>query len=245
MSRNARIKSESGFYHVMIRGIGRQLLFEDDNDYDRFLETMKRYLNEHAIEIHAYCLMENHVHLLMRDLQNELDLFMKRLEGSYAYYFNHKYERVGTLFQDRFRSEVIESDAYFADVLRYILQNPQNAHICATDAYRWSSYAETVNGGGIVQTDYAVEFFGGKEKLLAYVLEPGKDNCLDLNPVPVSDNHAREIIRKQLHIENGIQLQSYGKKERDDALRVLKKHGMSVRQIERLTGINRGIVLKA
>ena len=243
MARNARIKSESGFYHVMIRGIGRQILFEDDDDYNRFLETLKRYLDEHAIEIHAYCLMDNHVHLLIRDLQNELDLFMKKLEGSYAYYFNHKYERVGPLFQDRFRSEVIEDDAYYAIVLRYILQNPQAAHISAADTYRWSSYA--VNGGGIIQTDYSVAFFGGKEQLLAYILEPNEDSCLEPFPVPISDNHAKEIIRNQLHIESGTQLQSYDKAARDDALHTLKECGLSVRQIERLTGINRGIVLKA
>ena len=229
----------------MIRGIGRQILFEDDDDYNRFLETLKRYLDEHATEIHAYCLMENHVHLLIRDLQNELDIFMKKLEVSYAYYFNHKYERIGTLFQDRFRSEAIEDDAYFAVVLRYILQNPQAAHISAVDTYRWSSYTETVNGGGIIQTDYAVEFFGGKEQLLAYILEPNEDSCLEPFPIPISDNRAREIIRSQLHIVSGTQLQSYEKAAGADALHTLKECGLSVRQIERLTGINRGIVLKA
>ena len=78
-----------------------------------FLDTLKRYCDEHKIEIHAYCLMENHVHLLIRDAHNELDVFMKKLQGSYAFYFNHKYERVGTLFQDRFKSQPVADDAYF------------------------------------------------------------------------------------------------------------------------------------
>ena len=85
----------------MIRGIGKQILFEEDNDYKRFIFTMKKYMNIHEVRIYAYCLMENHVHMLISDPKDEMDVFMKKLEGSYAFYFNHKYERIGTLFQER------------------------------------------------------------------------------------------------------------------------------------------------
>ena len=73
--------------------------------------------------------MENHVHLLLRDTKDQLDLVMKKIAGSYAYYFNHKYDRSGHLFQDRYGSEVVEDDAYLMTVIRYIHRNPEKAGI--------------------------------------------------------------------------------------------------------------------
>ncbi len=85
MARLARKKSESGIYHVIIRGIGKQILFEDRADRLRFLKAVQRYRSELSVSLYAYCLMENHVHLLLYDPQNDLDLFMKKLEGTYAF----------------------------------------------------------------------------------------------------------------------------------------------------------------
>ncbi len=99
MPRLARQKSETGFYHILLRGVGRQNIFEDDEDKQRFLETLERYKKELNFELHAYCLMGNHVHLLIKDVANQLDQIMKKIAGSYAYYFNRKYERVGHLEQ--------------------------------------------------------------------------------------------------------------------------------------------------
>ena len=68
----------------MLRGIGKQILFEEDEDFKRFLLPLKRYLNENKVQLHAYCMMENHVHMLIKDPQNELDVFMKKPESSYV-----------------------------------------------------------------------------------------------------------------------------------------------------------------
>ena len=112
MPRRARTISNSGYYHVVMRGIGKQILFEERADYLRFLETLERYLSEEPFDVLAYCLMENHVHLLLHT-QSGLERIMKRIAGSYAYYFNNKYERSGHLFQDRFSSEPIDSDSFW------------------------------------------------------------------------------------------------------------------------------------
>ena len=90
MQRAARQKSESGYYHVILRGIGKQILFEDDEDNERFPSTAQRCRMELGFELVAYCLMENHVHLLLHDTKDRLDLIMKKIAGSYAHYFNHK-----------------------------------------------------------------------------------------------------------------------------------------------------------
>ena len=109
----------------MIRGIGKQILFEDDKDRLRFIDSLEKYKAEESILLHAFCLMENHVHLLVQDTCGKLDLFMKKLEGSYAFYYNRKYERTGTLFQERYKSEPVDSDPYYMSVLRYIIRNPE------------------------------------------------------------------------------------------------------------------------
>jgi len=90
MPRTARQKSATGFYHILLRGVGRQNIFVDDEDKQRFIETIARYKKELNFELHAYCLMNNHVHLLIKDATNQLEQIMKKIAGSYAYYFNVK-----------------------------------------------------------------------------------------------------------------------------------------------------------
>ena len=112
MPRTARQFSHSGYMHVIIRGNGKQILFEDYEDHYFFLSILKRYCEETEVRILAYCLMENHVHLLVHDLEGNTSQMMKKIGVSYSGYYNRKYERTGHLFQDRFRSELIEDEAY-------------------------------------------------------------------------------------------------------------------------------------
>ena len=102
MPRIARRASASDTYHVILRGVGRQIIFEDDLDRTKFMCKMADYLDECGGIIYAWCLMDNHVHLLVRMPLDKLSLMMRKLCTSYSRYFNGKYERVGHLFQDRF-----------------------------------------------------------------------------------------------------------------------------------------------
>ena len=246
MPRTARKRSESGYYHVLIRGIGKQNIFEDDEDRQRFIDTLQKYKKELKFEIHAYCLMGNHVHLLIKDIENKLDLILKKIEGSYAYYFNWKYERVGHLFQDRFKSEVIEDDGYYLTVLRYIHQNPVKAGLGRIEEYKWSSYSEYVSSSGMTDTGFALNLLGGKEKYIDFMNETNKSNCLEITyPNRLTDEKAIVIIRKKYKVKNAQAVQEFPIEKRNQVLHQLKKEGLSVRQISRLTGLNRGVVLKA
>jgi len=118
--RAARIKSENGIYHIIMRGINRQVLFETDQDCTRFIETLQRYKEICKYKLYAYCLMSNHVHLLIRECEEPLETVMRRICGSYVLWYNKKYDRIGYLFQDRFKSEPVADDIYFLTVLRYI-----------------------------------------------------------------------------------------------------------------------------
>ena len=143
MPRVARIKSSTGIYHIMIRGINQQNIFSYDDDYKRFLVILAKYHRQSNYEIYAYCLMGNHIHLLLKEGKESLATSMKRIGTSYVYYYNWQYDRKGHLFQDRYKSEPVEDDAYFLTVLRYIHQNPLKAGLSDDiSSYPWSSYSE-------------------------------------------------------------------------------------------------------
>lgn len=160
MPRAAREKSSTGIYHVILRGMNRQTIFEDEEDSIKFIQTLSEYQKKSGFKLYAYCLMGNHVHLLVKEEKEDLGITIKRIGASYVYWYNWKYERCGHLFQDRYKSETVEDDKYFLAVLRYIHQNPLKAKIVDELAdYPWSSYREYLSKGKLIETDFALGLF--------------------------------------------------------------------------------------
>jgi len=242
LARQARKISFTGYSHVIVRGVGKQILFEEEKDYGYYLALLEKYSQETKVNICAYCLMENHVHLLTHDASNELARFMKKMGVSYATYYNKKYERTGHLFQDRYLSEVVETKEYMLTVFRYILNNPAAAGICPAAEYLWSSYRRYADSESFVDTEIFQQWIGSWEHYSAFVDEKNYDQCLEFVSPKKDDEWAKGKLRAMLHLENGTIIQSYDKGRRDEALRKLKEAGLSNRQIERLTGIGRSIV---
>jgi len=253
MPRKARGKSESGIYHIMMRGINRQCIFEDEEDHEKFIETIKRYKEKSGYEIYAYCLMSNHVHLLLKVGEESLEQIMRRICGSYVYWYNWKYQRAGNLFQDRFKSEAVENDAYLLIVQRYIHQNPMKAGLAnKAEQYKWSSFNEYIDKSEIVDSNFILNMFSDnpEEAIRAFIDYHKEINdfvCLDMEErIRISDDEARDIIKEVCKIDHAGNLQNMGIEIRNTYLRALKEqYGLSVRQIERITGVNRGVVLKA
>ena len=237
MPRQARVKSESGYTHLIVRGIGRQILFEAREDYQFYLAILEQYSCETGIRVCSYCLMENHVHLLVCDANERIALMMKKLGVSYSRYFNRKYKRQGHLFQDRYLSEPIDDERYLLTVFRYILNNPQKAGSSAAN-YEWSSYRMYAQPSSIVDTMVFRELIGGEEEYAAFLEAPNDDQCLDYEPQRKDDEWAKGVIRKRLDGESGTVLQSYDKARRNKVLTQLLRDGLSIRQIERLPGIS-------
>ncbi|MBC7415869.1 MAG: transposase [Herminiimonas sp.] len=129
-------------HHVIQRGAGRQPVFHDDDDYLIFLKYLKDASRQFKVAIHAYVLMPNHLHLLASPAdQTGLARMMQWIGRFYVPYFNHKYERVGTLWQGRYKAAVVDSERYFLLCSRYIELNPVRAGLAAQpEHYRWSSY---------------------------------------------------------------------------------------------------------
>ena len=244
MPRQARRKSESGIYHIMLRGINQQQIFEDEEDGFRFLETLSKYKEQCGYEIYAYCLMGNHVHILLKEGKENLTLVLKRIAGSYVYWYNWKYRRCGHLFQDRFKSEPVEDDAYFLTVIRYIHQNPIKAGICKNiDGYKFSSYNEYINKPNLVNVDFCLGIID-KEQFIEFNNEFNDDICLDIrdNDFRLTDDEALKIIWKICKCKSVSDFHKLDKIKRNYYIEKLYKHGLSIRQISRLTGLSRKIV---
>ena len=140
MPRRRRKKSRSGIYHVILRGANKQEFFHSDEDKIRFLDTLLKYKLRTEMQVFAWCLMDNHLHLLLQEGNEGISHVMKRMGISYAQYYNWTYRTTGHLFQDRFRSEQVEDDRYFLTVIRYIHQNPVKAGIVSyPEEFYWSS----------------------------------------------------------------------------------------------------------
>ena len=244
MPAKPRVYSESGYMHITARGNGKQILFEEKPDYLFFLHLLKKYSIETKVSICAFCLMENHVHLLIYDPEKNVSLFMKKLCVTYAGYFNRKYDRIGHLFQGRFGSKVIDDEDYLLTVFRYILNNPRESEINNAAEYPWSSYKSYDNPNSFVDTGIIQELLGSWQDYAEFISSKYEEDS-ELQVVKHNDEWAQKIIRDYLNIESGTVLQSYDFQKRNDAIRLLKEKGLSIRQIERLTGINRNAIHRA
>ena len=245
MARSARQQSESGYHHVMMRGIGRQLLFENNDERNAFLDIVRRYRDAMNFSVIAWCLMDNHVHLLIH-ADSGLDHIIKRVAGSYAIYFNRKYERCGHLYQERYSSEPVEDERYLLAVVRYIHNNPQKAGICMRNFYRWSSIQAYFGfPDSITATKMILQMTGGLDDFFEFSASNEEVECLDISEKKITSDHAvTEIIQNEFQVSSGLKLQEMDKTQKDEALQFLYNKGISVRKIERVTGINRKYITK-
>jgi REP element-mobilizing transposase RayT len=249
MPRTARKISESGIYHVMLRGINRQQIFYEEADYVYFIKLLSKYKKESGYNLFAYCLMGNHVHLLIRVQKEPLSLAMKRIADSFVYWYNGKYERTGHLFQDRFKSEVIDCEQYFIAALRYILRNPVVAGLCKSpDEYAFSSGREYLCGEtGISDTEYAYSLLT-PTSLAEFVSINNDDKFLEIDdtiPVRLTDDKATEMILEEFRVFKPAVGKPDERQNLYLSIRKLIRRGISIRQLSRLTGISKKIIEKA
>ena len=170
MPRRARLDAPGTLHHVIIRGIEKRKIVNDNQDRRKFIEKMGELSLGTQTAIYAWALMTNHAHLLLRSGQQGLSSFMRKLLTGYAGYYNRRHRRHGHLFQNRYKSIVVEEDAYFKELVRYIHLNPLRAKmvdsLSALDYYAWSGH------GGVMghvayewhDTEYVLNWFGKRLK---------------------------------------------------------------------------------
>jgi len=246
MPRKPRVKSESHFYHVMLRGINHQNIFEDTSDKYKFLEILTAVKGELGFKLISYCLMDNHVHLLISEDNDDLSSIFRKINTTYVIYFNQKYSRVGHLFQDRYKTEIIKNDAQLIQTVRYIHNNPVKGGLCAQPIdYRFSSYKDYLsNGDSICDKSLVLGILGSVDGFKEFSGCKADYKCMDLDEVrpSIGIDAARLIIQKEFPGANAQFFQSISKQERNRCIAILRGHNLSINQINRLTGISIGVI---
>jgi len=144
MARPLRIEFPGGLYHVTARGNGRLAIFADDTDRERFLLVLTSVVSRYHVLCHAYCLMDNHYHMLLETPEANLSRAMRQLNGVYSQAFNRRHQRPGHVLEGRFHARVVDKDAYLHAVCRYIVLNPVRAELVTHPGqWCWSSYRAT------------------------------------------------------------------------------------------------------
>ena len=164
MSRPLRLEFPGAVYHITARGNARNNIFLKDADRELFLAGLGEVVERFGWLCHAYCLMDNHYHLLVETLEGNLSLGMRQLNGVYTQRFNRYHGRVGHIFQGRFKAIVVDRDSYLLELCRYVVLNPLRAGMVKSLArYRWSSYPATVGmieRQGWLSIDWVLGQFG-------------------------------------------------------------------------------------
>ncbi len=254
MPRKARQKSSTGIYHIMLRGLNKQDIFHEDEDRIKYIETLKKYKDISDYKIYAYCLMDNHIHLLIKEVKESISQSMKRIGVGYVHWYNKKYERCGHLFQDRYKSEVVEDDKYLMVVLRYIHQNPLKLpDVKSFNEYQWSSYKDFIyQNSKLTDIDFILNILDDDhneavERFKRFMNEKNDDDCLSYytKKNTLTDEDAKELIKQCADLDNPEILKEMDKKDRDYIIKKLRNNNISIRQLSRITGLGRGVIEKA
>jgi putative transposase len=174
MARRPRLLAPGVLYHVIVRGNHRQKTFSNPSDYQAYLERLGRYRKLLGVTVYAYCLMPNHVHLLVETGSQPLSRFMQGLQQSYTQYFNRRHRKVGHLFQGRYKAIVCDKDEYLLSLVRYIHLNPIRGNMVRKlDEYPYSGHRNYVAGRGseVLEPRRVLDMLGGRAGYRRFVLE--------------------------------------------------------------------------
>ena len=249
MTNKYRTQSEANMYHITIRGTAKQIIFEDDDDRRFFGKRMRQYFDENGVELYAWCFMSNHVHLLLHAELSIITKTMRSLLVSYAMYFNSRHERTGHLFQNRFDSVPIETEEQLMVAVRYIHRNPSEIPGQLAEQYEWSSYREYLGRPFISSTEFVMQLFESRDAFISFhdswEPEPEDQQHSFTAHKALSDEEAIVYAKELLDISLITTIASLDKTARNHCLATLKKGGLPVAQIARITGIGRNIVQRA
>lgn len=244
----------------MLRGINKQDIFFEEKDYLHFHNVIKKTKENFLYQLYSYVLMPNHIHLEIKDENQKLSQIIHSMATSYASYFNKKYQRVGHVFENRFKSKNVEDFNYILNLVRYIHQNPVKAKIDKMEKYKWSSYFEYAENVAIEEKIVDTE-----EILKIFSTEKGQDikEFLKFNKTSLqfedsvefleyemrnklTDEEMIYFIKKELGIYNIQEIQNYNIESRNEIIKRIKEiQGVTQKQIARVLGVTVRVVQKA
>lgn len=239
--RKSRKQSSTDIYHVMIQGVNKHLLFEDNEDFDYFIKVLNIVKKKYMFELFSYCLMDNHVHFLIKATKKDLADIMKNIQLRYYHWFHRKYDYEGHLFNGRYKSKEVETQSYFQNLINYIHNNPVKAGLCCTPSeYKYSSIEYYNNNiDGLVDTQKSISYFGTTDitKVLNYINQNNSFVCIDIKERTFTDQEAIKVINNILsHLK--IPYSSFIKGNfSNNLIKQIKKTGVTVAQLRRYTGL--------
>jgi putative transposase len=167
MPRKPRIEMPGGLYHVISRGNNRRKVFRTSADYERFTGIMNAQKSKLPFYMYAYCLMPNHIHLLIERREDSVSKIMQRVLTTYSQYHNRKYKKIGHVFQGRYKSILCQTDEYLGELVRYIHLNPVRARMVRQpEDYEYSGHRAYIglDGNGLVDVEPVLRHFGGTKR---------------------------------------------------------------------------------
>jgi REP element-mobilizing transposase RayT len=168
MARPLRIEFAGALYHLTTRGNAKRAIFRDNQDRLLLLDVLKKVADRYNWLCHAYCLMDNHYHLVIETPEGNLSKGMRQLNGIYTQAYNRRHRRVGHLFQGRYKAILVDKESHFLEVCRYVVLNPVRAQVVKeAESWKWSSYGGTsgrAKAHGVLASDWVLEQFGREKR---------------------------------------------------------------------------------
>lgn len=260
MPRKAREISETGIYHILLRAANNEIIFKDDEDKQEFIKITFRKREHDHFSLYAYCVLDNHAHLAVKDNSGNISSCIKGISIAYVWYYNKKYGKNGHLFYDRFKSEAINTENQLLSLTRFIHKNPVKMNMVKKPGdYEWSSYNlyvseyENIYGSESVEKDtneilsiFSTDKKTAEKMFKEYTISEGEDIFCEYG---VLDKEIEMLKNKNIAIEiatkAGMQddsLEIDRETLRDIILKLRNEHNISLRQIAEILKINRGLV---
>ncbi len=237
MPRRLRIES-LGYHHVYNRGVAKNKVFEDDKDKAKFIELLAMVCREFKFNIHAFCLMDNHYHLLIENRRENLSSGMRQLNAQYASYFNKRHNRVGHLWQDRFKSWYVLDTKYLFTLFKYIENNPIKANMTHKIgeylfASTYSIFRDAVPP--FLENSFVLRDFSTAELMTLLCIPLGESERESIDAFPRTRYKQTDTCVELLHKEALIDLFLHVKTkvERNDAIKKAHEEGYSKSEIAR------------
>lgn len=254
MPRQPRKCSTTDYYHVMIRGINKEYLFKNNKHKEKFFDLIKKEEQEGLIKIGAWCIMDNHVHFVLKASLKEMSKAIKIVCLKYAAYYNNASNRIGPVFGDRYKSENIEDDNYMLQVIRYIHNNPLKANIVKnTSDYKWSSFNHFIKQSNFIlkeQKDFILRFFDNNiSQFIEYHKQVDNNEYIEIKEE--QEKFKLEVGQKIIEDffeDKGIisekELASNPEWKDELVVKLKSNSHLTLRQIAKLTGLSLNIVHK-
>lgn len=253
MPRKSRTISSNGIYHIILRSVNQHIIFEDESDYQKFLYILSDCKTKYDIDIYAYCLMDNHIHLLLYSPPDILSSFFQSLGTRFVRWYNSKYSRSGHLFQERFYSSPIEDNRHFLATLVYIHNNPVKAKIIRYPSeYRWSSFnAFYGQKNPLVNVSFSYDIAGSKDSLIKFFSSHDDDKTSfyfstdHKEPTHyLTDEQALSIFKKITNFSSTSEAQFLPKRTRNQYIFLLSQKNLTQKQIARLMDVSISTVIR-